>query len=369
MSLTLSIAYSTADSDSAEAFRHRVKQRYPELQLDLVSLDEGSKASPSGAAVALLFDADFPHSESQAAWLKEWNESRATTPLLPIALDKNCGKPPEPISGLKSRFLDSDLEATLTTIGALMGLSLRPHDCKLFISYRMADGAKSARKLADYLSSLGYVTWLDEESDVRGRANLNAGDDVQEVIENELTSANAVIVVDTPDAPKSEWMDIEVQLAMGKLIPVFPIVLHTENEETSNSRFRVLQGLQRRSVVESTSNDGQLVIPDEAIEEVAKPLEVYLQKVYQNRVVEPRELEREFLSCGWDYGPNEIIAYLHSGQIGDPPSIWSLLTCCSFEDVVFTPRVLAFVDDVKRLAANGKLYSRNFFLHPGATLS
>lgn len=369
MQTVISVVYQPANADKAQAFVQQVKDRYPGTQVDVHSLDEDEGPSPVGAIIALLFDGAFSGNDSWGCWLSKWSQARATTPLLPIAIDPDHGKPPEPIDGLKSRFLNSDLDAILTTIGASLGLALRPQDSKLFVSYRMADGAKSARKLADYLTSLGYVTWLDEESDVRGRANLNVGDDVQEVIEKELTSANAVIVIDTPDAPSSEWIDIEVQLAIGKMIPVFPIVLHADSEETSSSRFRVLQGLQRRSVVEASPIDGQLVIPDEALEEISSQLETYLQKVYQNRVVEPRNLEQAFLHCGWQYGPNEVLPYLHSGQIGEPTSIWTLLACCSFEDLVFTPRVLAFIADVKSLAAKGKLYGRNFFLHPGAALS
>jgi hypothetical protein len=365
----LSIAHSPKQAPSATRFSQAVQDRFPDLEIEMLSIDEGEARRPSGAVVALLFDQDFSNSASRVSWLTMWTSARASTPLLPIAINPGIGRPPEPISGLKARFLDSDLGAILTTIGALMGLALRPQDSKLFISYRMADGAKSAKKLAGHLSSHGYVAWLDEESDVRGRTNLNVGDDVQQVIEKELTSASAVIVVDTPGAPSSEWIEIEIQLAIGKMIPVFPIVLHPEDEETSSSRFRVLQGLQRRSVVKSSSVDGQLVIPDEALEEVSTQLEGYLQKIYQNRVVEPRNLEQAFLRCGWQYGPNELIPYLHSGQIGEPTSIWKLLACCSFEDTVFTPRVLAFVDDVKSLAAKGRFYGRNFFLHPGAALS
>jgi hypothetical protein len=365
----VSIAYAPNQVPSAERFSQAVKGRFPDLEIEMLSIEEGETRLPSGAIVALLFDQDFSSSASRVNWLTMWTSARASIPLLPIAINPAIGRPPEPISGLKSRFLDSDLDTILTTIGALLGLALRPQNSKLFISYRMADGAKSAKKLADYLTSRGYIAWLDEESDVRGRTNLNTGDDVQQVIEKELTSASAVIVVDTPDAPSSEWIDIEVQLAIGKMIPVFPVVLHPDGEETSSSRFRVLQGLQRRSVVKSSSIDGQLLIPEEALAEVSTQLEGYLQKVYQNRVVEPRNLEQAFLLSGWQYGQNELIPYLHSGKIGGQTSIWTLLACCSFEDNIFTPRVLAFIDDVKSLAAKGKLYGRNFFLHPGAALS
>ena len=178
----LSIAHSPKQAPSAKRFRQAVQDRFPDLEIEMLSIDEGETRRPSGAVVALLFDQDFSNSASRVSWLTMWTSARASTPLLPIAINPGIGRPPEPISGLKARFLVSDLSAILTTIGALMGLALRPQDSKLFISYRMADGAKSAKKLASHLSSHGYVAWLDEESDVRGRTNLNVGDDFQQVI-------------------------------------------------------------------------------------------------------------------------------------------------------------------------------------------
>lgn len=369
MSNILTVAFAAASKVRADSFIQRVKIEYPELTVERIELVDDDNPMPTGAVVAVLFDDDFSGIDRHTHWLTEWNNRRATTPLLPVALGRE-GKPPEPISGLKAKFADGDETEILRSLGAMLGLTLRPGQNKVFISYRNVDGRVSAEKIFEHLKSCGYVAWLDEGKDVDDNPNLEVGRAVQREIEERLSEANAVVLVDTPMAPDSYWVREEMNIAVGKMIPIYPIVLHPTSEETSPGRFRVLHGLHRRICIESRDDsDGQLVFPDEDLVRIVENVEEYLKTVYRNRVVQPRELERWFTEYEWEFGTNDLLPYLHHGRVGEIPDIFTLLACCSFEDIIFTPRLHAFVKDIQYLSQNDQAFTRNLYLYPGATLN
>lgn len=367
MSSILTFAYTAASKNKADPFVDSVAREYPEVTIERIELVDGANPTPSGAAVAVLFDNDFSTVDSHTVWLTKWNQDRAKTPLLPIALGSH-GKPPEPIGALKSRFAVDDEKEILRSIGAMLGLALRPGKNKIFVSYRSIDGRTSATKIYDHLISRGYCAWLDEGKDVDDNPNLELGRAVQDEIEERLTKANAVILVDTPQAPDSYWVREEMNIAVGKMIPIYPLVLHPSTEESSRGRFRVLQGLHRRICIETHEDDnGQITLPDESLDRIVDSVESYLKRVYQNRIVQPREMERWFNEQKWEFGVSDLRPHLHHGKAGKIPNIFSLLACCSFEDIIFAPRLYAFVEDIKYLCQNNRAYTRNLYLYPGAT--
>jgi hypothetical protein len=82
----------------------------------------------------------------------------------------------------------------------------------LFLSYARADRA-SARLFAEYLGEEGFSVWWD--------ASLQAGETFDEVIEQRLRDAGAVIVLWSPRSVASRWVRAEATLAdrKGKLVP------------------------------------------------------------------------------------------------------------------------------------------------------
>jgi hypothetical protein len=367
MSHNFTVAYPAANSTLAEAFIQRVQDEYQDLTIERIELSSADAPMPSGAVVAVLFDNEFSATAEHTQWLTKWNDHRATTPLLPIAIGSQ-GKPPDPIGGLKSRFAAKDESEVLRSIGAMMGLALRPGKNKIFVSHRSVDGAESARKVDDYLNACGYCAWRDEGRDVGDNPNLEVGQQVQLEIEERLSEANAVILIDTPMAPGSFWVREEVRIALGKMIPIYPVVLHPKSEETSAGRFQVLHGLHRRICIESNQDpDGQFIFPDDDLPKVLSSVEDYLKSVYRNRVVQPREMERWFSKRDWFFGVNDLRPHLHHGKVGEIPDVFSLLACCSFEDTLFPPRLRAFAEDIRYLAQNSLTFTRNLYLYPGAT--
>jgi hypothetical protein len=170
--------------------------------------------------------------------------------VIPIGVNPAFPVPPDPLSGIKAAKYDGSPEQTANIVksaGVFLGLSLRPGNQRIFVSYRAKDGAQLARSIFDRLKAGGFEPWLDEAEE-----NLVIGDDVQDKIRAGLETAAMVILVDTPEAPDSKWVAIEVDLANGQLVPVLPVVAGGE----SLSRFIQLQGLRRWALVKPNGLDG-----------------------------------------------------------------------------------------------------------------
>ena len=88
---------------------------------------------------------------------------------------------------------------------------------QIFISYSRQDSV-FVRKLAEDLEKAGYDVWWDV-SDLRG------GDDWVRVIPAAIESSNFVIVVLSPNAAISEWVEKEYTQALGLRKKIIPIML------------------------------------------------------------------------------------------------------------------------------------------------
>lgn len=184
-----------------------------------------------------------------------------------------------------------------------------------------------------------------------------------------MSTSNGLVLVDTPDSVTSPWVRLEIEIAVGRMIPIYPVVLHPPTQKTSACRFRVLHSLHRKSVAESDYSSNQLVLRSTYTPDIVQQVERLLCSVYENRIVQFRELEKFFAEKRWHFGKNEHLPYLHDAKNGELKRVFSLLACCSFEEVIFAPRVRAFIEGVTKLAALRRLYSRNVFLYPGSTLA
>jgi hypothetical protein len=88
---------------------------------------------------------------------------------------------------------------------AVMGLE----DRRIFISYARADGSSTAEHLADILTGLRFDVFLD-------RFRIPPGADLMERISDELVDKAMVVVVETPEAVKSQWVRHEVSTAITR---------------------------------------------------------------------------------------------------------------------------------------------------------
>lgn len=93
----------------------------------------------------------------------------------------------------------------------------------IFISYSTKD-SDYAYLLADKLRAEGFDVWIDN-------AQLRSGDNWWQAIVQALRSCSAFIVIMTPDAKASRWVQREVTLADNWEKPAFPLLLTGENWE------------------------------------------------------------------------------------------------------------------------------------------
>ncbi|MFN8411196.1 MAG: SUMF1/EgtB/PvdO family nonheme iron enzyme [Anaerolineales bacterium] len=89
----------------------------------------------------------------------------------------------------------------------------------IFISYSHKD-TEYAHRLAENLQSMGFNVWID--------ARLDYGSQWPLEIQKQLDSCDAFIVIMTPRAFASEWVQSELQRAKRKLKPIFPLLLEGE---------------------------------------------------------------------------------------------------------------------------------------------
>lgn len=86
----------------------------------------------------------------------------------------------------------------------------------IFISYSHKD-SEYAHKLADALKEAGFEVWID------GR--IDYGTAWPRVIQENLDTSGAFIVVMTPRSYDSDWVQNELNRAKRKRIPIFPLLL------------------------------------------------------------------------------------------------------------------------------------------------
>lgn len=88
---------------------------------------------------------------------------------------------------------------------------------KIFISYARKDGEEVAEHLQERLTGCGYEVWKDSH-------DIPAGDDFPGAISNALEETDEFIILVSPAALRSEWVNNEINMAMANRCRVLPVV-------------------------------------------------------------------------------------------------------------------------------------------------
>lgn len=111
--------------------------------------------------------------------------------------------------------------ALLEAVRGYLGLEAFAKDRKVFISYRRTDGESVAQEIYEYLWRQHFEVFLD-------RYQIEPGAIFQERITQEIARMDFVLLIDSPDAGRSKWVEAEITEALNRRVPVCRLCLTPE---------------------------------------------------------------------------------------------------------------------------------------------
>jgi hypothetical protein len=289
--------------------------------------------------------------------------------MLPVAMDVNKRKPPlaaEKIKALPYDHLAKGINGLLVKrVGGMLGLRVQGRDSKIFISYREVDGARIAEQIYSHLKTLGHSPWRDQAVELDGDTKILPGTPVQEQIEQALTEASLVLLIDTPRAPESEWIRREVDSADAMLIPVLPVVFRSCDEKKRGPRFRSLLALQRWVSIDDYDIVCETPLSEGQLDTIVYELETYLCEIFRRKCRVPFIVENEFLQYGFDWTIKNKPLFMYGSLKSGGRMRTSVITHCSIFDQIYKPSINRFQKFIEETAKTN--YS--LFVYDGELLS
>lgn len=371
------ILYEARNQEIARSISEKLQEAYHnQIQINLMQAETPGvwPSEPSWDDFIIVpFDSDSLCHNAIEFVQRELRVEGRSIAALPVALSPRHGTSPTPLQHIKALpFYDNenDLSGRLVRrVGALLGLRLRNCEQLIFISYRAADGAMLADQLEGFLKNNGYQVWRDESrEEFDNETRILPGVDVQTAIQENLSRADMLLLLDTPRAAESDWIKLEVDWANGELIPILPVLILAPNERRKISRFRSLATLQRGC--EFAARNGihnNFTLPE--LDEILDELEIYLRDIFQRRLRVPFLVEKEFTSRGYDWTSRDRFIYealrRHDGMLRT-----RVLSHCSYFEGIYDPALTAFIRrlDNARPRANYALYVYDGALVPPSQL-
>ena len=282
--------------------------------------------------------------------------------LLPVALDLNSPKPPDAAAAIKALPYDAPAQGPrgrlVNRVGGMLGLRVQGRDSTIFISYRASDGKKIATQLHDHLNAVGHRPWLDEAKELDGDTRILPGSPVQQEIDNALSNANLVLLLDTPSAPASMWIKHEIETADGLLLPILPICFRDDGDPKKGPRFPSLLALQRWLQLPIPSKAKKLPLSADQLDEIVYEAELYLCEIFRRKCRVPFVVKKEFVSRGfaWKVLDQRLLMF-ESSKRQSLRLTTKILSHCSIFDPGYTPAITRFRTFLNRTArANHSLF-------------
>jgi TIR domain-containing protein len=298
------------------------------------------EAEPSWDDLLLvLFDrGQFPDAGQQFIEAHQ-TRSAQTRMILPVAIEREHQRPPRSVAEIKALDFDSTASGSsgrlVRRVGAMLGLRVQSRDNQIFISYRTADGSAIAVQLYDHLRSLGYLPWRDEAREFDGEPQILPGSPVQQAIDEALSKANLVLLIDTPSAPHSPWIKHEVDTANSLLLPILPICFRDANDPKKGPRFRSLLDLQRWAELKNPGSSQELPLNPDELNHIVSEMETYLSEIFRRKCRVPFLVEKEFVSrhFAWRVLDQRLLMFESTKQQSWRVSTKVLSHCSVFEQV------------------------------------
>ena len=369
------ILYQDKHKDLAEAIRNDLIAAFKDqIQVDLLRADVNSswpaESSWDDLLIVVYGEEDFPDSGNQ--FIAQCQQRTQPAMLLPVAVaaDPAFRKPPEAASAIKALPYDDAAKGAngklANRVGAMIGLRVQGRNSKIFISYRAIDGANIANQLYKYLKDLGHDPFLDEAQEEDGFTKILPGTPVQDQIYERLKTSNLLLLIDTPAAPDSSWIKLELDTADASILPILPITFRDVNDKKQGPRFRSLLALQRW-VQLPTPAPGADPLSDEQLEEIQSEMELYMCDIFRRKLRVPSIVQKEFSSNGFDWQEaNKRLLMFRSSKPPGGRIRTTVLSHCSLFDTVYTPAMTSFVAFIK---AETNQSNYNLFIYDGELLT
>lgn len=267
--------------------------------------------------------------------------------ILPVAFNSKFPVPPASASAFKALSFDENSLGPdgrlIRRVGAMLGLCLQGRSTKIFISYRAKDGSEIAEQIYQHLLSLGHNPWRDEAQELDGYTKILPGVSVQQEIEEALSGASLVLLLDTPKAPESKWIKEEIDTANGMLIPILPIVFRTNGEGRKGPRFRALLSLQRWVDMPYEEPSAKTILSAAELDTITSEIESYLCDIFVRKCRVPFLVEKSFRDAGYDWHPlDHTLLMFKSYQRFVRRIDSTVLSHCSIFDQIYDPARIRF---------------------------
>ncbi|WP_345069511.1 toll/interleukin-1 receptor domain-containing protein [Leifsonia kafniensis] len=171
-------------------------------------------------------------------------------------------------------------------------VGLAEDERRLFVSYRQVDAAKLADQLRHELIDAGWDVFLD-------RFSIPPGADFQRRLDKELAEKAFVLLLETPTASGSPWVEHEIAFALQRRLGLMSLTLpDTRDSELypaldSSARFRIGES----DVVGAAP---EYVLTKEAIRKVVEEVEQRHAAAYSlRRESAMLEASEELRRCGY----------------------------------------------------------------------
>lgn len=230
------------------SLKNRVTNAYPEVTLFDICDKESLESSPNqywNSILVILFDRETVASNSLEEIYETYLRiSDRRGHIIPLSCDASVSLP-SPMNLIKSiPFHGRDNENIFNMrLGSFLGLRWIPKESDIFISYKVSDGKSIAFQVKEILEEQNFNVWLDENRDDDNEGNIKVGEDCQAVIRENVGRSSLVVLIDTPEAIRSKWVNEEVEFANGSVVPILPFVFR--NDGKKGPSFRSLLELQR----------------------------------------------------------------------------------------------------------------------------
>lgn len=311
--------------------------------------------------LVILYD-DQPFPSSGNDFINRFVTERSGRSLMLPVATAGRSRPPADAEQIKAFEFDATAAGVdgslVRRAGAMVGLRLQKRENVIFISYRATDGRHLAVQIEDHLKSLGYPVWRDEAKELDGSTKILPGNPVQSEIDRALEKAAVVLLLDTPRASESIWINHEVDTANGLMIPVLPVCFRASDDRQKGPRFASLLQLQRWVDVRQTGAP----IDVSALNSIVSELETYLSEIVRRRCRVPFIVEREFTSRQYSWNvldPKLMVS--ESKRVHNARLTTRVLSHCSIFDHVYGPALDRFS---QFLSANGRC-NHSLYIYDG----